>query len=61
MKKFRVVTGGGAHGWVTDVVVEADYVKLEGGALVFKREVRHSYPEFVRAFAPGRWLEFTAV
>lgn len=38
--------------------VDADYCKLEpNGSLVFRRSVPNGYPEIVRAYAPGRWLE----
>jgi hypothetical protein len=56
MKTYSVVVD---HGTFTfNEEVQADYVKLDGGILTFKREVRHTYPEVVRAFAPGRWKEF---
>jgi hypothetical protein len=32
-------------------------MKLEGGHLIFRKEVRHSYPETIRVFAPGSWVE----
>ena len=38
-------------------IINADYMKLEGGHLIFRQEVRHSYPETIRVFAPGSWTE----
>ncbi|MGM5019243.1 hypothetical protein [Tardiphaga sp. 367_B4_N1_1] len=58
MKTFTVVVAT-PSGLNLPEVVEADYVKNENGVLLFKREVRHSYPEVIKAFAPGRWLEFS--
>lgn len=41
------------------VEVTADYVVLEQGHLVFRNLVRGGYPEVVRIFAPGAWIECT--
>ena len=40
-----------------EVRIEADYMKIENGHLIFREEVRHSYPDTVRVFAPGAWRE----
>jgi hypothetical protein len=56
MKTYTVIVNEGRHA----IEVEADYVKNENGVLLFKREVRHSHPELVRAFAPGFWVEVRA-
>lgn len=38
--------------------VEADYFTLEHGHLVFKNNTRPGYyPEAIRVFAPGAWME----
>lgn len=58
MKTFVVVINNGRY--TENIDVSADYVKNENGVLLFKREVRHSYPELVRAFAPGYWVECKA-
>lgn len=39
--------------------VEADYLKVENGHLILRREVPRSYPETVIVFAPGYWARAT--
>jgi hypothetical protein len=41
--------------------VVADYVQYPMGMLVFKRtkQDRNSYPEIVKIYAPGGWLNVT--
>lgn len=57
--KYRVTTKG--RGWTTDEIVIADYLLMPNGNLVFKREVPRSYPQVVKAFASGDWLDATLV
>lgn len=61
MTSFTVLVQkqNGQGTYVEAEAVIADYVKQELGALVFRRHVHNSYPEIVKAFAPGRWLEVT--
>jgi hypothetical protein len=65
MKKYFVVTlavpthydhWGKQIAW-EEVRIVADYMKLENGHLIFREEVRSSYPNTVRVFAPGAWRE----
>jgi hypothetical protein len=37
--------------------IMADYMKIENGHLIFREEVRGSYPNTVRVLAPGAWRE----
>lgn len=39
------------------VKVTAQYFRIVDGALVFRNYVPDNYPETVRVFAPGYWLE----
>jgi hypothetical protein len=39
--------------------VEAEYFKVENGALYFRNPVRNDYPQCVHVFAPGSWLDVT--
>jgi len=39
------------------VKVTAQYFRITEGALVFRNYVPDNYPETVRVFAPGYWLE----
>lgn len=39
--------------------VQADYYKIEQGALIFRVNNRGSYPIAVHTFAAGYWLEVT--
>lgn len=48
-------------GKVLSEIVKADYVALQGGHLCFRNQTRGSYPDTVRVFAPGAWLEFEAL
>lgn len=60
MKQFQVTTEPQyPHGFGPrdHEIISADYMKLEGGHLIFRQEVRHSYPETIRVFAPGSWIE----
>ena len=41
--------------------ISADYMKLENGHLIFRNEVRGSYPNTIRIFAPGTWREVKLV
>jgi hypothetical protein len=42
----------------TEVLIEADYFKLEAGHLVFRDNgSRGSYPVTVKVIAPGIWAE----
>lgn len=49
------------HGEVIErqVVVQADYFRVEGGVLTFRRVPRlnEQFPQAVRVFAPGFWAE----
>lgn len=38
------------------VTLEADWTKVENGALTFRNHVRNSYPETVQVFAAGTWI-----
>lgn len=42
-------------------IVEADYYRIEGGALIFRNNARHAnnngYPQTVHVFAAGIWAE----
>lgn len=57
MAKFRVLI----HSEITspiERIVEADYIRLDEGHLIFRNNNRGGpYPTTVRIFAPGRWLE----
>ena len=39
--------------------IEAEYFRVEGGALVFRNPARNQneYPKTVHVFAPGMWIE----
>lgn len=41
------------------VIVEADYFKVEGGVLTFRKVIPGNYPDPVHMFAPGYWREVT--
>ena len=64
MKRFSVILEIPSHydymstpvAW-EEVRIEADYMKIENGHLIFREEVRHSYPNTIRVFAPGAWRE----
>lgn len=48
-----------AHGRAkrTTVKVAAQYYRIVDGALIFRNYRHDAYPETVRVFAPGYWLE----
>lgn len=52
MAKYEFTTSMGLRS-----LVEADYLKLENGHLIFRNEVRPSYPKIVLVVAPGEWSQ----
>jgi hypothetical protein len=64
MKQFLVTLSapilydynGAATRW-DQTRIAANYMKIENGHLIFREEVRGSYPNTVRALAPGAWRE----
>lgn len=48
-----------AHGRAkrTAVKVAAEYYRIVDGALIFRNARPGNYPQTVRVFAPGYWLE----
>ena len=66
MKIFSVVKTAKLDGREIVLGIErinADYMKLENGHLIFRKFGGHSnsYPETTRVFAPGTWREVELV
>lgn len=59
MKRYSVKVVG----FKKRVLLEADYGKVENGTLVFRlnRVGYNSYPETVRIFAAGMWIDMYVV
>lgn len=56
MKEWTVKTGRTAK--TTHVTcVQAEYVVVEHGHLIFRNSQKGYYPSVVQAFAPGAWTE----
>ena len=61
MRKFDVVALV-TNGFAKNVMVEADYFRIEGGALIFRNsKIGNQYPEVVHCFAAGVWQEVEPV
>lgn len=54
MKKFVV----GLPNKKTEMV-EAGYVTIDNGHLIFRKGCSGSYPDTIKAFAPGHWATCT--
>jgi len=66
-RKFMVTTACAAllngESLLHRVTVEADYVRIDNGHLIFRRHNHgyNAYPDLLRAFAPGSWKECVLV
>lgn len=63
MKRFNVRLPQSVKQPERTEVVTADYMKLDAGHLAFRNHTSSptgGYPEVVRVFAPGAWLEVEA-